>query len=254
MKRIVTVGSLVLSCSLVASLAAQQSKPLPPIDTDRPDLTDATTTIARGHIQFEGGFTSQTSRDRLTSLSGPEFLVRIGVLSRAELRIGQNYRSIETDPGVHVSGFDDLQVGTKVRLADQGRLPAISAEAFTTFTTGAAGVGAPRALPGAALLFQQATAGPWSWGIELEAARGPVSGVSGFTSLSIQYQATAKVQLYGEWYQLQPDLGINARQHYLDSGVLVLLSNDVQVDARIGVGLNHDADRSYFGLGLAFRR
>lgn len=246
--------AILLAGSLGTRASAQLAKPLPPIDTDRPDLTDATTTIARGHIQFESGFTSQTSRDGLTSLSGPEFLLRFGVLSRAELRIGQNYRSVETDPGVHVSGFDDLQVGTKIRLADQGHLPAISAEAFTTFTTGAEGIGAPRALPGAALLLQQSTDGPWSWGIELEAARGAVSGASSFTSLSIQYQVTPRVQLYGEWYQLQPDLGVNLHQHYLDSGVLVLLANDVQVDARVGLGLNHDADRLYFGLGLAFRR
>ncbi|MES1260072.1 MAG: transporter [Gemmatimonadota bacterium] len=254
MKSAVIAGLFALACPLVAPLSAQQAKPLPPIDTDRPDLTDATTTVARGHIQFESGFTSQTSRDRLTSFSGPEFLVRIGVLSRAELRIGQNYRSIETDPGVHMNGLDDLQLGTKIRLFDQGKLPAISAEVFTTFTTGADGVGAPRTLPGAALLFQQTTDGPWSWGVELEAARGAVSGLSGFTSLSVQFQATSRVQLYGEWYQLQPDLGVNARQHYLDGGVLFLLSNDVQFDARVGVGLNHDADRSYLGFGLALRR
>ena len=247
-------ASLLLAGAFTAPVSAQQAKPLPPIDTDRPDLTDATTTIARGHIQFESGFTSQTSRDALTSLSGPEFLLRFGILSRAELRLGQNYRSVETDPGVHVSGFDDLQVGTKIRLFDQGHLPAISAEAFTTFTTGAAGIGAPRSLPGAALLLQQSTDGPWSWGVELEAARGAVSGLSGFTSLSIQYQVTPRIQVYGEWYQLQPDLGVNLHQHYLDSGALVLLANDVQVDARVGLGLNQDADRSYFGLGLAFRR
>jgi hypothetical protein len=236
------------------SLAAQQPKPLPPIDTDRPDLTDATTTVARGHVQFESGFTSQASRDALTALSGPELLVRIGVLSRAELRLGQNYRSIETGPGQRTAGFDDLQVGTKIRLLDQGSLPAVSVEAFTTLTTGAAAIGAPRALPGAALLFQQTSEGPWSAGVELELAKGAVSGASGFTSLSIQYQATPRVQGYGEWYQLQPDLGEGVHQHYLDAGVLVALSNDVQVDVRIGVGLNHDADRSYFGFGFAIRR
>jgi hypothetical protein len=246
----------VAGCWLLGApaLAAQQPKPLPPIDTDRPDLTDATTTIARGHIQFEGGFTSQTSRDPLTAWSGPELLVRVGVLPRAELRIGQNYRSIETAPGVRVSGLDDIQLGTKVRLFDQGSLPAVSFEAFTTFTTGADGIGAPRTLPGAALLFQQTSDGPWSAGVELEIARGPVSGASGFTSISIQYQVTPRLQGYAEWYQLQPDLRVAFRQHYIDAGILLGLSNDIQVDARVGVGLNHDADRSYFGLGLALRR
>lgn len=250
--------ALAISCWLlvtpgVASAQAQLPKPLPPIDTDRPDLTDATTTVARGHVQFESGFTSQTSRDGLTALSGPELLVRIGVSSWAELRIGQNYRSVGTGPDQRVSGFDDFQLGTKIHLLDQGSLPAISIEAFTTIASGAAGIGAPRTLPGGALLLQQTSDGPWSAGVELEIARGPVSGLSGFTSLSVQYQATMRVQAYGEWYQLQPDLSQSVHQHYLDAGLLFALTNDVQVDARVGIGLNHDADRSYFGFGLALR-
>lgn len=247
---------LVAGCWLlvVPTLAAQQPKALLPIDTDRPDLTDATTTVPRGHVQFEGGFTSQRSRDALTALSGPELLVRIGLFSRAELRIGQNYRSVETAPGAWVSGLDDIQLGTKIRLFDQGALPAVSFEAFTSFTSGADGIGAPRSLPGAALLFQQTSDGPWSAGVELEVARGAVSGASGFTSVSIQYQVTPRVQGYGEWYQLQPDLSVAFRQHYVDVGILVALTNDLQVDARVGLGLNHDADRSYFGFGFAIRR
>jgi hypothetical protein len=244
---------LALATGWLAPLAAQSSAVAPPIDTDRPDLTDGTGVVARGRIQFETGFTSQTARDGLASWSLPELLVRIGILRGAELRIGQTYRSFELDQGERLGGFDDLQVGTKIHVASQGSLPAISAELFSSFSTGAHGIGAGRALPGAALLLQQTSEGPWSAGLEVEVSRGVTSAVAGFASLSVQYQATQRAQLYGEFFQLQPDLG-EVRQSYLNGGILFLLSNDLQVDARIGAGLDHDADRSFIGVGLAVRR
>jgi hypothetical protein len=241
-----------LATGWLAPLGAQ-SAASPPIDTDRPDITDGTGVVARGRFQVETGFTSQTSRAGLTSWSLPELLVRIGMVRGAELRVGQTYRSFGLEQGGRLGGFDDLQVGTKIQIARQGSLPAISTELFSSFSTGASGVGAGRALPGAALLLQETTDGPWSAGLEFEVARGATSSVAGFASLSVQYQVTQRAQLFGEFFQLQPDLG-EVRQSYLNGGVLFLLSNDLQVDARIGAGLNHDADRSFVGVGLAVRR
>lgn len=243
-------AALVVAHALRAT--AQGAAPAPPIDTDRPDLTDGTGVVARRVVQFETGVTAQTARDGSTSWSAPELLLRVGVVRGAELRIAQTWRSVGGDP--LAKGLDDLQLGTKIALLPQRSFPAISAEAFTTVATGAAGVGAGRALPGAALLLQQNSSGPWSAGVELEVSRGAVNPLAGFASLSVQYQATARVQWYGEYYQLAPDLGRAGREHYVDSGLLVLLDNDLQVDARVGVGLNHAADRSFLGVGLSVRR
>ena len=251
MRLAAALGLILLARS---AAAGQAPAPLPPIDTDRPDLTDGTGTLARGHVQFESGFTLLESRDRLHSWSVPELLVRYGIAPRAELRFGDTFRSIETVPGTRIHGLDDVQVGTKIRIADQHTLPAVSVEVFTSLTTGAAGISAGRMLPGAALLFQAGSDGPWSGGVELEAARGTGSSWSDFASLSIQYQAGKRLQAYGEWYVMQPDGIDGVSQHYLDSGVLYLLSNDLQVDARVGAGVNHDADRFYLGIGLAVRR
>jgi hypothetical protein len=85
-------------------------------------------------------------------------------------------------------------------------------------------------------------------------ARGIASNYSSFASLSVQYQATKRLQGYAEWYQMQPDGFAGASQHYLDSGLMLVLSNDTQIDARLGLGLNHSADQYFVGFGFAVRR
>jgi hypothetical protein len=245
----------VLLVAAHALRAAAQSPPsVPPIDTDRPDLTDGTGVVPRRMVQFETGLTAQAARDGVTAWSVPELLVRVGVVRGAELRIAETWRSVGASGNARAEGLDDLQLGTKIALMPQRSWPAVSVEAFTTMATGAAGVGAGGALPGAALLLQQTSSGPWSAGIELEVSRGLSNPLAGFASLSIQFQATARIQWYGEYYQLVPDLARAGREHYVNSGLLVLLDNDLQVDARVGVGLNRAADRSYMGVGLSVRR
>jgi Putative MetA-pathway of phenol degradation len=246
---------------LVASAAAAQ-KPdsLPPIDTDRPDFTDGVHTVPRGHIQFETGYTYQQARGVAAahSHSLPEALVRFGLTPRVELRVGENFLVLRPagpdTPLVH--GFDDTYLATKISATEQhGAIPATSFELKVNLPTGSDAISAHRTLPGGALLLGWETQGPWSAGIEAFGTRTADDHVQAIGSLSVQYQAASRVQLYGEGFTVQPvNGGSGARaEHYANSGVLVLLSNSVQVDARIGVGLNHAADSFFAGFGFAVR-
>lgn len=247
---------------LVAAAApAQAPDSLPPIDTDRPDFTDGVHTIPRGHIQLETGYTYQQGRGTAAghSHSLPEALVRFGLTPRVELRIGENFlvqrANAQNVPSVH--GFDDTYLGTKVTAtAQRGVMPALSFELKVNLPSGSDAISAHRVLPGGALLLGWETAGPWSAGIEAFGTRTADDHVQAVGSLSVQYQVASPVQLYGEVFALEPvSAGTGTRaEYYADSGVLVLLSNNVQVDARIGVGLNHDADRYFVGFGFAVRR
>ena len=185
--------------------------------------------------------------------------MRIGIWSRVELRIGENYlvQRAAGPSATSISGFDDVYLGTKVSLTEaHGAVPALSFEAKANLPTGSEGISAHRWLPGAAILFGWETAGPWSAGIELFATRTASDQAQGVASLSVQYQAVPSVQFYGEYFTVQSLTGGagSAGAHYANSGVLVLLSNNVQVDARAGVGLNQDADRYFVGFGFAVRR
>jgi hypothetical protein len=254
-------ASIGLLMSLTSAAAAQQRDSLPPIDTDRPDFTDGVHTVPHGHIQVETGYTYQQGRgaDPGHSHSVPEALVRFGLGRRIELRLGENYL-VERGDGANaasVHGFDDTYLGTKVSATEQqGLVPALSFELKANLPTGTDAISAHRVLPGAALLLGWETAGPWSAGIEVFGTRTAADHAQAVGSLSVQFQAATRAQLYGEVFTLQPvNAGLGARAgHYANSGILLLLSNDMQVDARFGLGLNHNADRYFVGFGFAVRR
>ncbi|HEY4319974.1 MAG TPA: transporter [Gemmatimonadales bacterium] len=243
---------------LVPAVLRAQVPDTLPIDTDRPDFTDGTHTLARGRLQFEAGYTYQRARgDDATALSSfPELLVRVGILQRAELRLGENYLIESPGGGLpNTTGFDDLFIGTKVALTEgHGWLPSLSAEAKVNLPTGSAAIGAGRALPGGALLLGWEAAGPWSAGVEGFVTEVADKSALGIASLSVQYQASTHWQLYGELFSQQPLSSAAPNTTYLNGGVMLLLSQNVQLDARLGVGLNHDADRYFTGFGVAVRR
>jgi Putative MetA-pathway of phenol degradation len=241
---------------LAVPCAAQAPKVLPPIDTDRPDLTDGTATVARGHVQFESGYTVVKSRYGLTTITVPELFARIGLSSQFELRIGETFQSVDvTGQPTGSSGWDDLQLGTKIRLAPQrGNRPSFSMELFTSLPTGADGISAGRALPGGAILAEWDGEGPWAIGAEVQASRDPEDGISWTPSISIQFRPVDAWQFYGEFYSTQSTGAVSPGESYFNTGVLLLLSNNVQVDAKFGVGLNHAAAKNYFGMGLSLRR
>jgi hypothetical protein len=245
----------------VVRLAAQQPDTLP-IDTDRPDFTDGVHSVAPGRIQLETGYTYQQGRgpSAANSRSFPEALVRVGITSRAEIRVGENYL-VDRDAGVGAAtsnGFDDLYLGTKIGVIDQhGAQPALSVEAQARVPTGQSAVSGNtdrRLLPGGAILLGWESSGPWSAGIELFATRTADAHGQGVASLSVQYQAAARVQFYGECFSIRPIGAGEGAEQYANSGILVLLSRNLQIDARAGVGLNQQADRYFVGAGVAVRR
>lgn len=251
-------SALLVPC---AGLSAQRPV-LGPIDTDRPDFTDGTATVARGHSQFELGYTrtagrTDTDAPRLQQVQ--EGLLRVGLTSRIEIRLSQNFVTVtpNTPTPRNLSGFDDLGIGTKIGLSEQhAALPAMSFEAGTRLPTGGRSIAARKFLPNAAILFGWEGSGPWSMGSELAGERTPDDHLQVDASVSVQYAVLDRLQLYGEWYTFQPVNGGpgNGGEHYANSGILYRLTNNTQIDARLGVGLNHAADKSFFGFGFSFRR
>jgi len=258
--KLVALLGLLAVTALPAS--AQRRDTLPPIDTDRPAFTDGTHTVARGRWQVETGYTYQQARGAGAGhvQSFPEALLRVGVNDRIELRIGETFISHRPDPDATSGrGWDDAYVGTKVNLgSSHGGVPAVAFELQARLPTGAqvvSGNSANRVLPGAAVLLAWESSSPWVVGMEGLVARSADQGAQVFASISVQYSATRRAQLYGEYVMMQP-IGAGLAvlpEHSASAGLLVLLANDIQADARVGAGLNHAADRYSFGFGLSFR-
>lgn len=236
-----------------------------PLATDRPDFTEASTTVGRGVRQLEMGYTFHYDDDgasRLEAHSLPETLLRVGVLAEwLELRIAWNYL-VETTSGEQAnrfSGAEDLYLGVKLGLTPQeGWLPEMALVPQMTVPSGAGAFSTGEVQPGVNWLYawdindflstggstQFNRVGHESLGAAYEFAQ----------SWTIGYGLSERLSAYTEWFGLIPTGGNAGRpEHYFDGGFTFLINNDIQFDVRAGVGLSEAADDLFAGTGLSVR-
>jgi len=123
------------------------------LDPDRPHFPEASTTVGKGRVVLESGYTFKEKGSSFFSHSYPEGLLRIGIFADwFEFRIGQNvFNQERTAAGVRTSasGPQDLYLGVKLALAEQKHyLPQIALIPQMTVPTGGRAVTAGRVLPG----------------------------------------------------------------------------------------------------------
>jgi hypothetical protein len=239
-----------------------------PIITDRPDFTEASVTVGLGVVQLEGGYTYIYDSDANGSTrthSYPETLLRVGVLADwFELRVGWSYfEETNTVFGVGrdtASGSDDLYLGMKFALTGQeGILPEMALVPQTRVPTGSDEFTADEMLPGLNWLYGWDVTDWLAVGAQTQMNR-RLDDVTGdpygefSQSATINYRFIERVGAYTEWFVLAPSgADTNPTEHYFDGGFTFLVTDDFQLDARAGVGLNEAADDLFAGLGFAFR-
>lgn len=237
-------------------------EPLGPITTDRPDFTEASSTVGAGVAQLETGYTFTHDNDRVAvgSHSTPEALFRIGThINWLELRLAVNLMQ-ENVGAVANRGAEDLYLGTKLGLTTQdGMLPEMVIIPQMTVPTGGNDFTNNQVLPGLNWLY--------GWDItdivsmtgstQFNRAVDSTTGM-GYTewaqSLAAGYALHDRVGMYSEWFALMPDNADTAQvEHYGNGGFTFLLNDDIQWDIRAGVGLNDAADDYFLGTGLSIR-
>ena len=110
-----------------ATSAADEVGLTPELVTDRPDSTESASIVTRGYFQFELGWTHAEAESDGIELEGdsfPETLVRIGLSSRVELRIGfDGYQwdreSVAAGESAERNGFNNTNLGVKVGLFEE---------------------------------------------------------------------------------------------------------------------------------------
>jgi hypothetical protein len=253
--------------------------------SDRPDFTEASSTVGRGRIQLEMGYTFIRDRDNGSSFTGhsyPEALFRIGLFADwFELRIGQNFGNERTTGGpvgradiapiFHAigereagsfSGADDLYLGVKLWLTEQkGSLPEMALVFQTTVPTGADAFTARQMLPGINLLCG------WdviedlvTLGTGFQVNR-HLDGIGHYyvelaPSITAGYKLTQKLNGYTEFFAILPASSVDPDtkpEYYFDGGFQYFVTNDFALDIRAGVGLNRAADDFFAGTGLVYR-
>jgi hypothetical protein len=228
--------------------------------TDRPDFTESASTVAPGRFQFELGYTYSKTGDAERSDIG-ELLVRVGILPWMEGRLGLNSLSLVRSPQADQEGFQDLAISFKAVLfrkpgESSAAVPQVALLVGADLPTGDGNFGENVVQPGAKLALDFGLTDRLNLGSNVGwayLASGSERFHQGVGSIVLGYAISAPVTVYFEWYGLFPENRGGGADHYLDGGFTWGLTPNLQLDWRIGAGLQ-DPDPNWFtGAGLSFR-
>ena len=237
--------------------------PYEAIVTDRPDFTEASSTVGLGVSQFEMGYTfyySDTSRGVSSEHVYPEVLLRQGILTDwIELRVGQSWSSFRES---HDSGTDrqDMYLGAKIGLVPQsGLLPEMAIILQANIPSGSGDLEGSQILPGTNLLYSwDLSEGTYlGGGTQVNVVESPGGGDQGIElaqAITMGTQLSQRIGMYGEWFAFIPyDVRAGDISHWFNTGVTLAYSSDVQFDVRIGSELSRVGKDIFTGAGVSFR-
>lgn len=234
------------------------------ISTDRPSFDDTAGIVPKGHLQLETGYTftlnNHGGSDTQTN-NGPEILARYTIIDdRFELRVSTSgYVWSQTTSAGDSStseGFSDAMVGFKLKLTDQEQwIPRLVLEVATTVGAGSDGISNQDVEPIGKLIWQYDLGKGWGIYGNFNLAYAASSGerfLQGQGGVCVTCAATEKFSVYGEFFTFAPNAKGTAPAYYLDAGAAYLLTDRVQLDARVGFGLGRQSNNFFTGAGISF--
>ncbi|MCD2258108.1 transporter [Psychroserpens luteolus] len=232
-----------------------------PLVTDRPDATEASSTVGKGILQIEtGGLYESFEENAVTSQSYTfnTTLVRYGILDNIELRLGWDFVEGVTKVNGNklnnvTSGLSPLLLGVKIDIAEEKNgMPEIAfiGHVFPLFS---ASKDYRPETTGVDFRFSlsHTLSDNSSLGYNIGAQWGDDSSeAAAIYTLAYGYSFTDKFGMYAELYGDLPE--DSSANHYWDAGLTYLLSNDLQLDAYVGTSITEGQD-ILIGLGASFR-
>jgi hypothetical protein len=259
---------LLLLLSAFPAVAEEHATPL--IVTDRPDQTESASIVPRGLVQIEAGF----AFTRLNPDAGtvteirqlPVTLIRYGLAEKFELRFDwAGYVNEERQTGSldeDESGAGNTALGVKLALREkQGAAPKLALLVNFILPTGKKGLGTERIDPSLRLLAAHTLGERLSLGWNVGATAFTIEdpGLDLDTFVAATYTASLGIGITGRWgsfvelFGFLPMSGSPGNEHGFDAGFTFLASNNLQLDAYAGVGLNDRAVDRFGGIGFSVR-
>jgi len=229
--------------------------------TDRPDFTESSSTVAPGRFQFELGYTFTKAGSEDQHNFG-ELLARLGILPWLEGRLGLNSFSVVRAPGAEErGGIEDITLALKARLLRKSvgssvAIPQLAVLFGADLPTGESGFGEDEIQTGVKLLADWALSDRFSLASNVGYAYLHSDSEhfhQGVGSLALAYSISDPLVAYVEWYGFFPENLGGGSNHYVNGGLAWSLSPNVQLDWRIGAGLQDPTPNWYTGAGLSFR-
>lgn len=243
---------------------APEAVPPAIISTDRGSFGDSTSIMPPFRLNIETGVTAAW-RDRDGAerqvINGPELLARIGLVEdRLEFRalwsgVVDSREDMAGGGRSTADGLADVALGLKLKCLDQdGWVPRTVLIAQTFLGTGSAEVtGDVDPTLKAALSWDLGDG--WAF-LANAGATWPSDSEGHFTqglgSFLVSYAVAEETTLFAEWYATFPIARDDDGAHAIDVGVWQRIGPAVQLDLRVGCGLNDAADDLLVGAGISF--
>lgn len=242
--------SIALIVLLVSSATWAQQ-----IVTDRPDQTEASSTVPKQSFQIESGFIAQFSgsnNNKSRNLGLPTTLFRYGLFNWMEVRLVSELAVQRMELSGRVSksvGIKDLQIGTKVQLfKKEGNATEVAFLTHIIVPSGTAGVtsGSVGSINKLSISHGLAERVGLGYNVGYDYLG---SGSGNLTySVSVAFGITDKLGVflepYGSW-----DNFSSATTNF-DSGFTYLIKDNLQYDFSFGVGL--DNRMNFLSTGISW--
>lgn len=257
----------IFSILLAASSTQARQAADDTINADRPDFVESSAVVGKGRFQVETSLGyERASRDGVRERqTATPTLLRFGISDTAELRL-------ETDGWQHAwsrgpaagdafdaSGMSDTSVGVKWRVREgKDGSPALGVLVDAILPSGASRLGSGGVRP--------SLRGVAEWELPNDFSLGVMPGLasqrndegqrftSGIFAVSLGKEINPRTHAFVELAAPQIAHGRDGgTQLSLDVGAAYLINKDVQVDAALFRGLNHNTADVSISVGISFR-
>jgi hypothetical protein len=237
--------------------------------TDRPDKTESAYSVDAGHFQIEMDLLSytydQSRHETAKSLGIAATNFKVGVLNNVDLQIVvesyniQRTRDRDAGDSSRLSGFGDVTFRSKINLwGNDGGPTALSAMPFFKVPTAKGDLGNGAAEGGVIFPFAMELPCEWGFGAQVEIDHLKDSSRSDYhqefaNTVTVSHDIMGKLGGYVELYSNVSNEPHSAWIATFDAGFTYALSDDIQLDAGVNIGLTDAADDVNPFLGLSLR-
>ena len=210
------------------------------LTSERPDQTESSLVLSKGHVQIETGISIEDSESNINTL------FRIGIIDGIEMRLNSNYLINDDISNLKKSSFSDFEIGAKFKILDEdnNRIKI----GFLTHLS----------VPTAPEIFSYNEYGLLSrvlisHNIKNDSQIGYNIGYNKYNNYDGQFIYTLvygkSLGSFGVFFEIFGEESSNNSNLNFDSGITYLVDNDKQLDLSIGRGLN--SDMFYISAGFS---
>lgn len=239
------------------------------MSTDRPDKTESAYTVDAGHFQVEADLVSYSrdrhndSKDRVEGWSFFNANLKVGLCNNSDLQfVVPTYSSIRTRSAGTTeknSGFGDLVTRLKINFwGNDGGTTAFAAMPFVKFPTAQDDLG-NGAFEGG-IIFPLAVALPHDWGMGVMtqfdfAEDGDGSGYHPefINTITFSHDIVGNLAGYVEFFSLVSTDHDSDWIGTFDLGLTYALTDNIQLDGGVNLGVTRSADDVNPFLGVSWR-